>query len=161
MIMQLIIVLLSVYTMESKHYKQRCTCAFTCQLVLFYCVPSKAAREAEQFRLSPRKVSEEKKQSWQSGRITLSIFASTTACRVPFNMGKANEQDLVYNSYHYICMMIVQNFMIMPTNNLEVEVVLELSSDGNSKELAIILPPTAGYTILFLKSIMGHAKVYI
>ena len=69
-------------------------------------------------------------------------------------MGKANEQDLVYNSYHYICMMIVQNFMIVPTNNLEVEVVLELSSDGNSKELAIILPPTAGYTILFLKSIL-------
>jgi len=35
------------------------------------------------------------------------------------------------------------------------------SSDGNSKELAIIPPPPAGYTVSFLKSIMGHAKVYI
>ena len=35
------------------------------------------------------------------------------------------------------------------------------SCEGNSKQLAIIPPPPAGYTVLYLKSIMGHAKVYI
>ena len=34
------------------------------------------------------------------------------------------------------------------------------SCEGNSKELAIIPPPPAGYTVSYLKSIMGHAKVY-
>ena len=35
------------------------------------------------------------------------------------------------------------------------------SCDGNIKELAVIPPPSGGYTVSYLKSIMAQAKVYI
>lgn len=34
-------------------------------------------------------------------------------------------------------------------------------SDTNNKELTVIAPPVGGYTALFLKSVVSHAKVYI
>ena len=34
-------------------------------------------------------------------------------------------------------------------------------SDTNNKELTVITPPMGGYTALFLKSVVSHAKIYI
>ena len=34
-------------------------------------------------------------------------------------------------------------------------------SDTNNRELTVIAPPVGGYTALFLKSVVSHAKIYV
>ena len=102
---------------------------------------------------------------WQNDFVCL---ASTRACKVPCNMDKA---ELIQAG---LGLQQLSFFLHGDSSDFYDEIVcaypklrngggfeLLRSCEGNSKELAIIPPPPAGYTVSYLKSIMGHAKVYI
>ena len=102
---------------------------------------------------------------WQNDFVCL---ASTTASKVPCNMDKAELiraglglQQLSFYLHGDSSDFYEDIVCAYPKLRSGGGFELLRSCEGNSKELAIIPPPPAGYTVSYLKSIMGHAKVYI
>lgn len=102
---------------------------------------------------------------WQHDFVCLS---STTDSRVPSNIDKA---DLIRAG---LGLKQLQLFLHGDSSDFYDDIIqaypkltmgggfeLLRSCDGNTKLLAVIPPPSGGYTVSYLKSIMGQAKVYI
>ena len=103
--------------------------------------------------------------TWQHDFVCLS---STTDSKIPSNMDKA---ELIRAG---LGLKQLQFFLHGDSSDFYAELsnaYPKLSSgggfellrtpNGNSKELVVIPPPSGGYTVSHLKSIMGQAKVYI